>query len=280
MQRSTDPRLDTILIAVDFNKPSVSAAEWTSRNFSNSNLAFVSVVEPPPAPPSLAQRFPSTDKLVDDAKTEAMRKLKQLTQRIAPKAEVEVRSGRPTEEILKLADAISADLIVVGRQEVGSAGWARVGAIAQRLLRNARTPILVVAGQSTDAPAAILAGVDDSPMTEVVLEWARILSDHFSSKATALHVLTSARTDEEAAGARAWLEQRIDEAGAKGKIRPDVVSGARRAAEAVIAEARSGAGGLVVVGSHGAGSMSGESFGSVAESVVVSAPCPVFVAVP
>ncbi len=270
--------IDTMLVAVDFNEPSLNAASWTARMFkSASRLIFVSVIEPPPPPPSLAQRFPSPATLVSDARAESQQKLSELSERLAPgKSDTEVRVGRPHEEILAVAKERSVDVIVVGRQEVGSAGWARVGAIAQRLLRSAQIPILVVSGQGSGTPQNIVAAVDDSSMTASVLDWGRVLSDHFSSSATALHVLLSQRSPDQVAHARTWLEQRVNEAGAS--FRPQIVSGARREAEGILAEARSLGSGLIVIGSQGAGAQSDGVFGSVAESVVVSAPCPVFVA--
>src|SRR6185369_9117702 len=124
------------------------------------------------------------------ARAESQQKLSELSERLAPgKSDTEVRVGRPHEEILAVAKERSVDVIVVGRQEVGSAGWARVGAIAQRLLRSAQIPILVVSGQGSGTPQNIVAAVDDSSMTASVLDWGRVLSDHFSSSATALHVL-------------------------------------------------------------------------------------------
>ncbi|HZJ00925.1 MAG TPA: universal stress protein [Gemmatimonadaceae bacterium] len=277
MDGSIDTRLDTILIAVDFNEPSVTAAEWASRIFSGSKISLVNIVEPPPPAPALAMRYPSTAKVVDEARDSAEKKLNELSARIAPGASAQVRTGRPHEEIMKAADELLADVIVVGRQDVGSAGWARVGAIAQRLLRNARTPILVVAGEGSAAPQNILAAVDDSAMTPVVLEWTGALSEKFSTESAALHVLTSTRTEQEMADAQSWLEHRIGDSNAARPPVPLVVSGARRAAEVIVGQARSRGSELIVIGSHGAGSASGLLFGSVAESVVVSAPCPVLV---
>ena len=124
MDGSIDPRLDTILIAVDFNEPSMNAAEWVARMFeSASSLVFISVIEPPPPLPSLAERFPSPDTLVGDARVAAHKKLTDMAGKLAPgKSSAEVRVGRPHEEILALAQERSVDVIVVGRQEVGSAG--------------------------------------------------------------------------------------------------------------------------------------------------------------
>src|SRR4029079_6454178 len=97
--------LETMLVAVVFNEPSLIASSWTARMFeSASSLIFVSVIEPPPPPPSLAQRFPSPATLLSDARAESQQKLSELSERLAPgKSDTEVRVGRPHEEILAVA---------------------------------------------------------------------------------------------------------------------------------------------------------------------------------
>jgi nucleotide-binding universal stress UspA family protein len=272
MAGSVNARLDSILIAVDFNEPSLKAARWVSRAFPGSRKSLVTVVEPPPAAPSLSHRFPSDDNIVESARSDAEKKLDDLKREIGGSSG-EVRVGRPHEQILHAARDKSADLIVVGRQDAGTSGFARVGAIAQRLLRTSDRPILVVAGDARAPLKRILTAVDESPMTSLVLDLADALGGEFSADVTAVHVLTSSRSESEVNETRAWLEQRIGES----HIEPRVVAGARRAAESIIAEAKSDSSDLIVIGSHGAGTESGVAFGSVVESVVVSAACPVLV---
>ncbi|HEX6573387.1 MAG TPA: universal stress protein [Gemmatimonadaceae bacterium] len=272
MAGSVNARFDSILIAVDFNEPSLKAARWVSRAFPDSRKSLVAVVEPPPAAPSLSHRFPSDDKLVEAARSDSEKKLEHLEREIGGSSG-EVRIGRPHEQLLQAARDQSADLIVVGRQDIGTSGFARVGAIAQRLLRTSGKPILVVAGDARSPLKKILAAVDESPMTSRVLDLAGALGSEFSADVTAIHVLTSSRSESEVNETRSWLEQRIGES----NIQPRVIAGARRAAESIIAEARSDPSDLIVIGSHGAGTELGAAFGSVAESVVVSAACPVLV---
>ena len=280
MQRPTMPRLDTILVAVDFTGPSMAAAEWAARSFApDARIVLLNVIEPPPDPPSLAHRFPSTHNLVQSTRAEAERKLLDLVDRVAPgRASVEIRVGRPHEQLLALATERAADMVVLGRQDLGAGGWARVGSVAQRVLRNSRIPVLVAAGSVAGAPRDVLAAVDDSPMADVVLGWARFIGERFSSKATAISVLPSGSTAAvEDAGA--WLEQRIELAGAAASVQSRIVFPFGRPAEGIVAEARTMGSRLIVIGSRGAGA-SDSSFGSVAESVVVSAPCPVLVVLP
>lgn len=55
----------------------------------------------------------------------------------------DVRRGRPTEEVLAYAEAIDADLIVVGRN--GTEGTATgLGRTANRLARSALVPVVIV----------------------------------------------------------------------------------------------------------------------------------------
>ena len=281
MERDRDPRLDKILVAVDFTEPSLSAAKWAAKVLApGGTLQLVTVVEPPPPAPSLAPRFPSTESLVESARAEALQKLNRLADGIGPgSASKDIEVGRPHEKILKVAREGGANVIVLGRQSVGEGGWARVGAIAQRLLRAAALPILVVPEKASSLPRHVLVAVDDSPMTGVVLEWARLLGERFSSTVTAVHALSREGSTDEIAQAGQWLEQRIGKAGALGQMKPRIAAGIRRPAEAIIDEARSLGAELIIIGSHGAGAGDGTTFGSVAESVVVSAPCPVFVAV-
>lgn len=57
---------------------------------------------------------------------------------------IEVREGFPADEILKEADAIDSDLIVMGTHGKGLLEHTFVGSMAQRVMRRSRRPIFVV----------------------------------------------------------------------------------------------------------------------------------------
>ena len=59
-------------------------------------------------------------------------------------ARIEVREGFPADEILKEADAVEADLVVMGTHGKGALENTFVGSVAQRVLRRSRRPVLVV----------------------------------------------------------------------------------------------------------------------------------------
>jgi nucleotide-binding universal stress UspA family protein len=295
MERPSVPCLDRIVVAVDLGSPSVAAATWTARHFgSRAQLVLVSVIEPPPSPPSLVQRYPSTDSIVDTARGDTEQKLRALCESLAPTAsDLVIRVGRPHEQILQVADERAAHVIVLGRQDLGAGGLARVGAIAQRVLRHARIPVLVVAGEKAEAPQKILVAVDDSEMTATTLQWGQFLGERFASDVTALNVVDpqgsprgidappasdqSGKTVVEEA--RAWLQERVDRLAGEQPMTTRIGSGGPRTAPVIVAEARTMGADLIVIGSRGAGAGEKGLFGSVAESVVVSAPCPVFVVV-
>lgn len=59
-------------------------------------------------------------------------------------ADVEVHHGNPTVEILAAADRIGADLIIMGSHSKGALKYAFLGSVAEKVLRKAHRPVLVV----------------------------------------------------------------------------------------------------------------------------------------
>ena len=313
MTDPTTPRLNRVVVAIDFSEASSRAATWTARQFAREvQLVFVHVLERPPMPRFLAKRYPSTEQIIEAARAGADERLRTLVDRIATSLVwPEVRIGRTDEEVVRVAAEYEADLIVVGRAELHPNGWGRVGTTAQRILRRSRLPVVVAAGASLDAtsrsPAQVLVAVDDSGMTTPVLTWGAFLADRFAADATVLHVLnppvfpgasalpgillhpdapaSGATPDleaEAAAEAQEWLEQRVRSSAAASRMTPKVISGGARPAETIIEAARrlGGDGAMIVMGSRGSGLADRLLFGSVAEAVLRDAPCPVLVVVP
>ncbi len=60
-----------------------------------------------------------------------------------------VEVGRPDEVILKLAKSYGADLVVVGSHGYGTLGKMLIGSTADRVLRRAPCPVLVVRGATS-----------------------------------------------------------------------------------------------------------------------------------
>ena len=56
----------------------------------------------------------------------------------------EVVAGRPADEIVAYADSIGADLIVIGSRGLGSVAGVLLGSVSRGVLRESRTPVVVV----------------------------------------------------------------------------------------------------------------------------------------
>jgi nucleotide-binding universal stress UspA family protein len=105
-----------------------------------------------------------------------------------------LRSGIPGDEIVRAADVLGADLIVMASH--GRRGFQRLlGSHAERVLRTASCPVLVVGGSAdpgaADAPVQIrqivcaASGSEHSPQT---VEYARCLAAGMGARLTPVHV--------------------------------------------------------------------------------------------
>lgn len=66
----------------------------------------------------------------------------------------EIRGGRPWREVLRLADEIAADLVVMGVRGRGAIDLALFGSTTQQVARGARCPVLVVHAKEEGAAEA------------------------------------------------------------------------------------------------------------------------------
>lgn len=278
MAKTATPHLDRILVSVDFGEASILAAKWVAADFApDAELVLAHVIEPPPATRSNVIRFPSAETIVNNVHADADKRLRELCEAIAPgRSKPEIRVGVPHEELVQLASATSSSLIAVGRQDLGSSGWARIGATAQRILRRSKVPILLVAGAEDRAPNHVLVAIDESDTTDDVIAWGAFLSHGFSSKATVVH----AAGPEPAPDDDEWIAAKLQKIPGAARMDKRITRTASRPAESIIEEARKLRSELVVIGSRGAGAADQMLFGSVAESVLLTSPCPVLVVLP
>jgi nucleotide-binding universal stress UspA family protein len=308
MTRQSQLEIQRVVVGVDFSEPSLQAARWFARDFARgAQLVLVHVVDVPSATPSFTDRSAQRERLIETARTGAQLRLRKLSASIATGLVwPEVRVGKPSEEIVRVATEFDADLVVVGRSEVRPGVSRSVGTTAQRVLRRSPIPVLLARewppARSNGAAPQVLVAVDDSDMTTSVLHWGSYLTRRMSAEATVLHALDNAHyssivTSAGGAGwadlytprygpptaltdvidAERWLSERVRAVEGGERMTPIVVGRLTSPAEVILAEAELRDAQLIVLGSRGAGALPRLLFGSVAERVLLSASCPVLV---
>jgi nucleotide-binding universal stress UspA family protein len=185
------------------------------------------------------------------------------------------------------AAEIPADLIVVGaHDDAESHGF---GSVADRVLRKASCPVLVVRGDGVLRPVRVLAPVDLSPACGDSLEQALELLDAVAGRhrpaVTALLVLTPGTPDPD--GGREEAERRVHDqlerwiGGldlGRGRCEARIRTGDPR--REILRQIEVEPPELVIVGSHGRSGFERFLLGSVSEAVVRQAPTSVLVVPP
>lgn len=150
--------MHNILHPTDFSEQSEAAFRWAStlaRNY-NSNLIVLHVL---PEPLLRGARLPPEMVAITAPPSERWEQIReQLLSVQAPESGVRtfhrLEEGDPAAEILRVADLIRANLIVMGTH--GRRGWSRLlkGSVAEHVLQHAACPVLTVrAPQALEASA-------------------------------------------------------------------------------------------------------------------------------
>jgi nucleotide-binding universal stress UspA family protein len=290
-----------VVIATDFSERSLLAARWAARNFAGGlDIVLVHAVTLPEPPPFLRGRFPNLPDVEESARLGALSRLREVARSLsASSVRSEVRIGHAAEQVAAVAREVGADAIVVGRHGDRPGVLHRLGTTADRLVKIAPAPVLLVTGQRDIATKHILVALDDADITRTVVDWSRLLAGRFNADITALHVVHSAILSHIAAGAcgrdeatslspseiRAqvcdegirWMLGLFDDEPPTPSINPEVAFG--MIAHEIVAAAERRRSDLIVLGRTGAGLARRPTLGSVAHHVLHTARCPVLVVV-
>jgi len=201
-------------------------------------------------------------------------------------------STSPSEAIINYAQNQSVDLVVMGTH--GRRGMDRLlsGSVSEEVVRGAPCPVFTVLASEEEnhvpTISRVLAPVDLSDQSEMVLDHAAALADAYAAPLDLLHVV------EEAAYPSAYgldpltpdlpsVQDRAREAletlAAELDLRTDPVNVhvmAGNAARDIVEFADDNEADLIVMATHGRSGLERFLIGSVAEKVVRRAPCPVF----
>jgi nucleotide-binding universal stress UspA family protein len=133
-----------ILAATDFSEGSAEALEYAvylSKTF-GAELHLLHVLEPPF--PTLDAALLSTVRKMAERDAEKLKTLSEKVARACPAVQSSWREGSPASEILKAAEDLSADLIVLGTHGRTGIAHAFLGSVAERVMRTAPCAVWTV----------------------------------------------------------------------------------------------------------------------------------------
>lgn len=189
------PRLETILVPIDFSPASLYPIKWAKfiAGETNANIHFVNVhdfgypVAMALTPPVIGSEAEIREHLHKDLQLVA------LSEKVRNPA-FHIRAGRPADQICQVASEIQADLMVLSTH--GRTGWERafLGSTAEKIIRQAPCPVLVArqlrSRRKTEfALRKIVVPVDFSDCSKRGLEYAIALAQIFGAKLSLLNVI-------------------------------------------------------------------------------------------
>ena len=116
-----------------------------------------------------------TDTLIADAQARLLALNSDPKHTHGVRAECAVLNGKPIEAITLQADAIAADLLVLGARGEGFLRQLMLGSTASRLLRKTRHPVLIVKQAPHETYRRVLVAIDFSPASLAALHLVRAL---------------------------------------------------------------------------------------------------------
>jgi nucleotide-binding universal stress UspA family protein len=293
-----------ILLATDGSEDAEMAAT-TAINLAKNTNSELHILTVGPGSPSYDVRVPEVaEELRRQAQTVLDEQAKKIEQAGGKIAQRHLRLAEhhpgvehyPSDDIVRVAEEIGAGLIVLGSRGLGGMRRALMGSVSNSVVRHAHCPVMVVRGEAVDFPTKILLATDGSEEAELA---ARVAAELASATNSELHVVhvghvptvvygapgattldpellerMQERTEEEAKTKLHELVQRIGEM--DGEVAQAHARGGRPDAE-IVSVAGELEVGLVVMGSRGLGGIRRALMGSVSDSVVKHAHCPVMV---
>jgi nucleotide-binding universal stress UspA family protein len=204
--------------------------------------------------------------------------------------EVHLREGDESEEIITLAAKIGAGLAAVGSRGRGRIRRLLMGSVSDGVVRHAHCPVVVARWKPVAFPAKILLATDGSEEATLATQTATDLGERTGSELHVVHVGEIPPThypdrhgyrdlyEEDEREARQLLEAQIEKMQAAGTTVAQAHLRIGRADEEVVVLAEELGVDLIAMGSRGLGEVRRALMGSVSDSVVRHAHCPVLIA--
>lgn len=216
---------------------------------------------------------------------QALRELRALAQESGLHVETALRHGQSHEQIVDQAEALGADVIILGESRRGALERALVGPTASRVIGYSRGDVLVIPNGAQIGFKTILLALDDSENSLPAAHRALALARQYGSRLWAVTVLQvhaessvlESYVDALAGKAELVLEDFAAMAEGEDMQVETVVEQGLDVAAALVAQAREHDAELIVMGSHGRTGLRRLLMGSVAENVLAQSPCPVLI---
>ncbi len=287
--------LQRIVCAVDFSATSLLALDVAARwsRTLDRPLTVAHVFDPAPVGPSSALPFPVWPTVAASKAIErdAHSRLVALAdERLCDVRHDIAMVSHPSPSLGICKYASPADLLVLGTR--GRTGLERVllGSVAERTIRHAPCPVLVVRGnvQPKVFPKRIVVCTDFSPEAVVALTLGGAVARAFNTSSVALHARTKHAWHQQLESIEfsdgptleSTMRRELERLHAE-HLRPPVETAfvvAQSVSDAIVRHAARDEIDLIVLATHGRTGLSRLAIGSVAEHVTRHAHCPVLVA--
>ncbi|ORA16928.1 universal stress protein [Mycobacterium arosiense] len=283
-----------VVVAVDGSRASTAAAGWAAQEAAMRHIPLT-VVHAVSTPTAAYPPVPYPESLVTSLEDEGKKAIMHAIEvaEDAMPADRAVQIGRklvyaaPAPALLKMSDA--AEMVVMGSSGRGLLARGLLGSVSSTVVRHANCPVAVVRDEELPDPrsAPVLLGTDGSPASELATEIAfdeasrrgvDLIAFHAWSDAAVVEVFeidwpaVEGEAERSLAESLAGWQERYPDVTVHRLIAQD------RAARHLIDKSQTAQ--LVVVGSHGRGSLSRMLLGSVSNAVLHSVRVPVIVARP
>ena len=287
--------LTRILCPTDFSEISVKAEAYATALAQRYDASLLLLHVDPPMPMMAPYgEIPVDVRLFEEQREQAVRDLAVARDRARAAgvaAETAVRGGHPAREILAVAEELPADMVVLGTHGRGGVEHLLLGSVAEKIMRKAPCPVLVVppgSGAGADARfSRILCPVDGSESSNDAVSFAVSLARETDGRLILLHVVEPVPAAGEFGTFDGEEYRRMGEAHAgtvlQAALTPEVREWCRceevvalgKASERILSTAAEKAADVIVMGVRGRGAIDVLAFGSTTNDVIRRATCPV-----
>ncbi len=204
-------------------------------------------------------------------------------------AQARLSEGGAAEEIVALAEEIGAGLVAVGSRGRGRIRRLLMGSVSDAVVRQAHCPVIVVRWKPVAFPAKILLATDGSEEATLATQTVTDLGERTGSELHVIHVGEvplvyhperhgyGAEYEEHEREARQLLEAQVERMKATGVTVAQAHLRMGRADEEIVVLAEELGADLIAMGGRGLGGVRRALMGSVSDSVVRHAHCPVLI---